>query len=405
MEDKSIYNKKKTGRKTKQKGFGWHSSLNPNAGDVEKSIEVFNNAQPDGGIGAVSSTSGNAMGEALQMSDGMVEDDFFTFERDNITYHFFFTPGRRTENKYAILAVDYGIRFDKEPYKNEKGATVIPMSRVHDKPQQVGYFEFTEKSHPEIVNAMEEEDRKEYRDLIVAEAKKHEVKNESLNEGLYGYQTFTRTGERGKPIYTLTYGNRNGFIAKYDKNSYMTTFGTEWEQHISHLIEWLREYYPGFFEKKVDGEFRRFIPAEGEAIEYIKNEIKRGKALSEATASTKYSYTGPIYHLGNKIAEKSRMFTMAKSVKQAINNFRYKAANGDIVGHYDIVDDFVKEVEVPEIVSTVEEKPEIIKCDNCGTELNPMGDCPVCDYGEDDLLESIHIDSNLDALSQLNRME
>jgi hypothetical protein len=97
---------------------------------------------------------------------------------------------------------------------------------------------------------------------------------------------------------------------------------------------------------------------------------------------------------------------MAKSIKQAVNNFRYKAANGDIVGHYDIVDEFVKEVPKTTLdTPAIEEEPEIIKCDNCGTQLNPMGDCPVCDYGEDDLFESIHIDSNLDALSQLNRMD
>ena len=128
--------------------------------------------------------------------------------------------------------------------------------------------------------------------------------------------------------------------------------------------------------------------------------------LEEATAFMRYSYTGPIYHLGNKIAEKSRMFTMAKSFAQAVNNFRYKAANGDIVGHYDIVDEFIKEIPKATLdTPAIEEKPEIVKCDNCGTQLNPMGECPVCDYGEDDLLESIHIDSNLDALSQLNRMD
>lgn len=28
----------------------------------------------------------------------------------------------------------------------------------------------------------------------------------NLNEGIWGYQTWTRTGSRNKPIYTLTYG-------------------------------------------------------------------------------------------------------------------------------------------------------------------------------------------------------
>ena len=70
MEDKSIYNKKKTGRKTRQKGFGWYGSLNPNAGDVEKNIEIYNAAQPDGFV-ATNPVNGNAMGEELSTSDAL----------------------------------------------------------------------------------------------------------------------------------------------------------------------------------------------------------------------------------------------------------------------------------------------------------------------------------------------
>ena len=641
MEDKSIYNKKKTGRKTRQKGFGWYGSLKPNAGDVEKNIEIFNNAQPDGGIGAVSPVNGNAMGEDMEqekpkryplymwkaLEDAVAgmsnipdahKEKFISLVGDRAIVKRIPGVGHKSallptslRNKYGYTNANYNtlitrpetfnltleqgltdiygvmknkwfkddlnesinIPNDVEMFydrhlrlwtlyiKDEEGNQISNteyaptreealyiannkglfnmrealkepnledlswLDNLHDilssilngqnkdkeleqrlkdayyknypwdtkewgpfDPEDTSWIDATfdaikeyngmdafwtsmkdalysdlteatyynqpegswnrdnsaeldaerkdRESHKDAskrVKIIDPKDYNKYKTGTVGEVhtdrhgdeiyrvkldddvqdryipfKKEQLKfinNESINEGLYGYQTFTKTGERGKPIYTLTYGNRDGFIARYDKNLYRTTFGKEWEQHINHLIEWLREYYPGFFEKNVDGEFRRFIPTEEKAIEYIKGEIRKGKALSEAPNSIKYSYTGPIYHLGNKIAEKSKLYTMAKSWKQAKNNFLYKIANGDIVGHYDLVDEFVKEVPKATLdTPAVEEKPEIVKCEICGTQLNPMGDCPVCDYGEDDLLESIHVDSNLDALSQLNRM-
>ena len=520
------------------------------------------------------------MNNKYRMDNGMIEDDYFTFERDNITYHFFYKPTRRTEKgQYGILAVDYGIRFDKEPYKDERGHTIIPMSRAHDKPQQLAYFEFNEDTHPEIAYAMTEDDRKEYRDLVVAETKKHmneglnedlsseavdinqftftnyrnpdgqshpkcktyrstleymaseterlfntclknywgETKpydqltieymnlnrhsctrdlvgagaeqglkdaqsaifkrqgellelakqftkwngkewvkgsmndNNTITEGLYGYQTFIRTGDRGKPIYTLSYGP-NTIVANYDKNSFMITFGSDWKHHIKHLLDWLKEYYPNFFVKQDEGSFIGFIPTEEEAIEYIQNEIRRGKALTESNEleqrakkhkkkskgmgwhmsfnagdvekgievfnnSTSlgadsgegtsmgegvddktYYYDGPIYYRGHKIAETSDIYTTAKSLNVAIRNVLYKATKGDKENlyQYEIVDHLVKEISRREIPKV---RP---KCQVCGYELNDIGDCPVCDYGENYLLESL---SDLEALWALNNLD
>lgn len=276
--------------------------------------------------------------------------------------------------------------------------------------------------------------------------------NKPLGEGIYSYQTYIRTGERGKPIYTLSYG-QSTIIARYDKNSYMITFGTDWEHHISHLIEWLKEYYPNFFVKQVDGSFGGFIPTEEEAVQYIKNEIRRGKALTEsneladrakrhkkkskgmgwhmavnagdvekgievfnnstslgsdtsggegtamgeALDQNTYYYDGPIYYDGRKIAEKSDIYTTAKSLNIAIRNTLFKAAKGDKeLYHYDIVDHLVREIPKTE---TPKVRP---LCKVCGYEINDMGDCPVCDYGEDDLLESL---SSLEALWQLNSID
>lgn len=92
-----------------------------------------------------------------------------------------------------------------------------------------------------------------------------------LTEGIWAYQTWTSTGQRNKPIHTLTYGGN--VIAKYDKNTWEFTLKTGWEGHIDKLIEWLGEYYPGFFTKKEtpdSASYVRFSPTKEEAITYIK---------------------------------------------------------------------------------------------------------------------------------------
>lgn len=93
----------------------------------------------------------------------------------------------------------------------------------------------------------------------------------NLDEGIYSYQTWTRTGPRNKPIYTLTYGENT--VAKYDKNTFDFVLGVDWERHIGKLIEWLSEYYPGFFTKKEtpdSASYVRFYPTKEEAVAYIK---------------------------------------------------------------------------------------------------------------------------------------
>ena len=95
----------------------------------------------------------------------------------------------------------------------------------------------------------------------------------------------------------------------------------------------------------------------------------------------RYHYSGPIYYYGNKVAKNSNLYTTAKSFSGAKRNFIYKIASGDIITRYDIVDDYIRCVPA--------EKPtDIHRCEFCGGKLNPMNECPVCDYGEYDLLDT-----------------
>lgn len=107
-------------------------------------------------------------------------------------------------------------------------------------------------------------------------------------EGIYGYFNYTRTGPRNKPIYSLVYGNH--LIAKYDKNDWSFVLGPQWERHIDKLIEWLSDYYPGFFVKKDSADsadYYRFVPTANEAIQYIRN--KNVRIIEEESRDKKYS--------------------------------------------------------------------------------------------------------------------
>jgi hypothetical protein len=120
-------------------------------------------------------------------------------------------------------------------------------------------------------------------------------------------------------------------------------------------------------------------------------------SMGESVDDKLYYYDGPVYYRGHKITDVSDIYTTAKSLNVAIRNVLYKASKGDKeLYHYDIVDDMVKEVSKKDI-------PKVNpKCPTCGYELNDIGDCPVCDYGEDDLLESL---SDLEALWQLSNLD
>ena len=412
------------------------------------------------------------MNNGYRMDNGMIEDDYFTFERDNITYHFFHKPTQKTEKgQYGILAVDYGIRFDKEPYKDEKGHTVIPMSRVHSKPQQVAYFEFTEDSHPEIVEAMMEEDRKEYRDLIVAETQKHTketIDEEFVNEDEFD-SYISGIFERLKSI-NADMDDIEGkvtddrlclaFYSNIDKKE-SSKFSSRAEKLITDYLEnetrfknWIEIHITPadkFFYNTHNDNLKSFvieIKAESsqdseqhnESLDES-NELKQrakkhskkqkgmspfislnvgnvekgievfnssvadgsGMAMCEDMDKQTYHYEGPIYYNGHKEASKTDIYTRATSIKQARNNILYRISGGKDIYKFDIVDNQIEEV----IDDSYEEIPHDPhnKCDICGNLLNNNNECPRCDYGEYDLDESIQVDSNLDAMSQLNRLD
>lgn len=111
-----------------------------------------------------------------------------------------------------------------------------------------------------------------------------------------------------------------------------------------------------------------------------------------------YHYDGPTYYAGHKISDKEDIYTKAVSAKQARNNILYRLAGGDRFEllKYDIVPENITLIKPEENQKPIERE----HCPYCHYELNDMGDCPICDYGEDDLIEENL--SSIEALNLLN---
>jgi len=112
--------------------------------------------------------------------------------------------------------------------------------------------------------------------------------------------------------------------------------------------------------------------------------------------STKYSYTGPVFRFGQvwDFIEEP-IYTEAKTKRHAVNNLTFKAKmmmglerDSNLTLHTPYVkEEPVTTKEYHNIMKQLSNEEPKQKCQYCGTELNSLGDCPVCDYGEEDLLE------------------
>lgn len=117
------------------------------------------------------------------------------------------------------------------------------------------------------------------------------------------------------------------------------------------------------------------------------------ESLKESSQKRRYEYNGPVYYDGRKERDNFRMFTMAESPEKAISNILWRIAMGDKQRYYRYDLDNSKLIlkELPDVAkeeSDVDDEPHI--CDKCGIRLTDSGECPVCDYGEEDMFgESI----------------
>lgn len=119
----------------------------------------------------------------------------------------------------------------------------------------------------------------------------------------------------------------------------------------------------------------------------ICSKFDSNEMLEEHMIMNKYSYTGPIYRFDNYFDEVFKpIITSAPSIDKAMSNiiFRLKQKYDLKPGTNLTIDkDRIEEIETP--------SDDTIKhdyCPECGYMLTDSGECPVCDYGEEDLIEA-----------------
>lgn len=125
---------------------------------------------------------------------------------------------------------------------------------------------------------------------------------------------------------------------------------------------------------------------------YDAGDVSQGVAffntsVSEEVSMHKYSYTGPVYRFDNYFDEVFKpIITSAPSIDKAMSNiiFRLKQKYDLKPGTNLTIDkDRIEEVETPS-----DDNIKHDYCPECGYMLTDNGECPICDYGEEDLLEA-----------------
>lgn len=196
----------KRAKKHKKKLRGLGRTLNPDAGNVEHNINMFNHMNspvggpsnnpvsgPFGGDVSAPSVGGcceafekskKELIEGMRLTNGMKEDEYYYFDDGNYSYHFFSKQDLYgITNQFAVLVVDYGFEFHYDKmYRDEKTNTdVIPTTMRHERPKKICYFEFDEDTQPDIVDAYLDDDMNAFRNAVKAAAEK-EIEKSPLVE-------------------------------------------------------------------------------------------------------------------------------------------------------------------------------------------------------------------------------
>lgn len=116
-------------------------------------------------------------------------------------------------------------------------------------------------------------------------------------------------------------------------------------------------------------------------------------AMGEAVEKRTYYYDGPVYLFDSIYKDVIKMCTDASSRKQALSNIRYRVCDELKIKGLKVKDKFLYEMP---------DDKETLTCDECGHPLNDMSQCPACEHGEEERYDDL---SNLEALSELRRMD
>ena len=114
--------------------------------------------------------------------------------------------------------------------------------------------------------------------------------------------------------------------------------------------------------------------------------ILYGESISNNNTQKTYYYIGPVYRFGKIIDNiDDPIYTTAVSKAKAVNNFKSKLKKKNKLAQTAAIS--IDERNVMEVNSERDWGVDENRCSICGTKLNPLGECPVCDFGELDLLD------------------
>lgn len=111
------------------------------------------------------------------------------------------------------------------------------------------------------------------------------------------------------------------------------------------------------------------------------------ESLEEGQEKIRFYYRGPVYHFEHILSRDWEAYTEAVSEKQALNNLTVKAKNyfGYILQSRITLDP--KYLEVSPKLEPEDEFKETPKCEKCGRPLTHSGECPLCDLGDESVLD------------------
>lgn len=147
-----------------------------------------------------------------------------------------------------------------------------------------------------------------------------------------------------------------------------------------------------------------------EAEDILINYYNKGKLTEAKQIKKLYSYGGPVYRFDKVYLNYWEAETYAVSKKEAIRNFNQQAkryfgfipsTNMNIDPSYVLCEDDLDTIDNSDNQET-SNTPTRDKCDKCGRDLNDNGECPLCDLGDESVLdETLNESTNIDGEDSL----
>lgn len=162
--------------------------------------------------------------------------------------------------------------------------------------------------------------------------------------------------------------------------------------------EWIKEPVaadiPEIDQEAFDKEFSKW---EARYLDIIKDASFETDSIEdiikEASEKIKFHYHGPLYRFEHVFRRTWDAYTEAVSIRKAISNFNTKAKK-----EFDFTVDAKLNID-PDYIEIVNTEPDensgkdIKHCEKCGTQLNDARECPLCDLGDESVLdESVNAD-------------